>query len=597
MSDDDKEPQGPFNPFIRFKNHVNSRIGTGVSVLTGANEDANRPAGDTQDNGPVQNAGSSSPCPAGSPSPWGPKRRSPTVEYWDDWCHVDPYSPHNLQHLPQPTPKDLPPGADPADFGYPEAFEDLMSASNPFRGHLMDLGMRAGLKKTASGGPVKPETPSAWVRRLYGDALLPHPFAWEQPRLAGGIPRHWEAHTRSPFGTQHAPEPNHETTSDLAKEFLDTIREIDGIVGESFSKMEELMGQDMTNMMRNVQKFAENVTNPFAEERSEDHGPSSNQVKTDGDAKAASVGKEDQPATEEDLYEYIEAISAQADRFLKDFFGGRTGPARPPEERPARDSPPVSTTVEHNLFGGKTIRTCSEHVDMFGFIHSRTEVRRLNAQGETTDYDTRYSVHSGPRGPNRPPQQEYRSHADPPVSGLMTPQQYSVFLQGCSDEQLEGCRVATAEADESGLSAEHLGLKKRQMQLITEEQRRRADQNALLNNPRLQDYQRQLMLLEMQNQRRLAMARQNAAHPGSNEHSRQDNAGFFGTTGAQNKPEPAVGREQAQDYERQLWLLEEQSRRRLERAREETAEAEARPPPPEKPQGSTNSERSGWFWR
>ncbi|POS77167.1 hypothetical protein DHEL01_v204433 [Diaporthe helianthi] len=539
MSDDDKQPQGPFNPFIRFKNHVNSRIGTGVSVLTGgANDDSNKqPAGDTQHGGPVQATGWSSPCTGGNQSPAGPKRQSPIVEYWDDWCHVDPYSPHNLRHLPQPTPNDLPPGADPADFGYPEAFEDLLSASNPFRGHLMDLGMRAGLKRTASGGPVKPETPSAWVRRLYGDALLPHPLIWEQPRLAGGFSRHWEAHAPGPARPHHTPEQDHDPTSDIAKEFLNTIRRIDNIVGESFSKIEELMGQDVADMMRRAQKFAENAMKVFSEERSDNHKPSSSShTKPQGLANSASVSEEDQPATELDLFEFIQSASAKADKFLEEFLTSRTGHASQPPERASRDNPPVSETVEHDPSGGKTIRTSSEHVDMFGFIHSRTEVRRLDAKGETIDYDTRYSVRSGPRG-DRAPQQEYRPPSDAPISVPMMPEQYRAFIGKSSDEQLEAFRVATAEADESGLDPENLKLKNQQMQLIQQEQQARANSKAQPISHSLQDYQHQLMLLEQQNKQRLII-----------------------------------------------------------KAKQE-AEAKARSHP-EKPQGGTDSERSsGWFWR
>ncbi|KAH8781405.1 hypothetical protein F5883DRAFT_638240 [Diaporthe sp. PMI_573] len=548
MSDADKEPQGPFNPFIRFKNHVNARIGTGVSVFTGTNDDRDKPAvaGDTQYHDSTHTAGSL-------------KQQSPMINYWDDWCYVDPYSPHNLRHLPQPTPMDLPLGVDPADFGFPEAFEDLMSASNPFRGQLMDLGMRAGLKRTAAGGPVKPETPSAWVRRLYGDALLPPPFIWEQPRLAGGFP-----------------------------------------------SMEEVMGQDVAEMMRSVQKFAKDSMEALSGVRSEDNESGSRNVRANGDARHASAGEEDQPATEEDLYEMIQSASASPDKSLDDFMKAKARQALPPAEHPARDNPPVSETVEHDPSGGKTIRTSSEHVDMFGFIHSRTEVRRLNAKGETVDYDTRYSVRSGPQG-DRPPQQEYRPRSDAPVSVLMTPEQYAAFIGKSSDEQLEAFRATTAAADESGLDPENLALKKQQMQLILQEQRRRTEsrnprantalwqyeqelilqdqrRRAELRDPRpgnshLEDYQRQLMLLEEQNRKRLAMIQPFAP---------ADEAASGGET--------ATGGEEhkSQRYQEGLERLEEQGRERVKRAREEAAAAR---PPSDKPQGSTDSERSGWFWR
>ncbi|KAK7717389.1 hypothetical protein SLS64_002880 [Diaporthe eres] len=668
---DDNEPQGPSNPFIRFKNHVNARIGTGVSVFTGTTDDRDRPLGNNQasnldgqtstdHNGPAHTA-ASSPWPNRNQSPGSCRRQSSVVNYWDDWCHVDPYSPHNLRHLPQPTPKDLPSGADPADFGFPEAFEDLMSASNPFRGHLMDLGMRAGLKRSAAGKLVQPETPSAWVRRLYGDALLPPPFIWEQPRLAGGIPRPrpWAAQGEQPgVETVHRAQHGNEDIGDVARAYLEFMRQIDGNIDESFSKFEEIVGRDMAEMMRKGQKFAERAMKILAGERSEDHDAGSSHAKTQGGARPASASEEDQPVTEEDWYELIESASAKEDRFLDDFAKARARRAPPPAERTTRDTPPAKETVEYNPSGGKTIRTSSEHVDMFGFIHSRTEVRRLNAKGETVDYDTRYSVRSSDddsRG-DRARQEEYRPRVDAPVSVLTTPEQYTEFIGKSSDEQLESFRVSTAEADEAALSPENLALKNHQMQLILQEQQRRArsrngtataeevpratsggaarggsnhalqdyqmqlmlleQQNKarLLLRPRAeaevneatsskqQDSQMQLMLLEQQNKERLMRARGQAA-PSSGERTLQDYQAEMRRLEEQGKESLRRAREEAgpgggeptlQDYEANMRRLEEQGKESLRRAREA---AEAKPTSDKSQEVVKTEPSSGWFWR
>lgn len=599
---DDNEPQGPSNPFVRFKNHVNARIGTGVSVFTGTTDDRDRPLGNTQASnvdgqkstdhlGPAHTA-ASSPWPSRNQSPGSCRRQSGVVNYWDDWCHVDPYSPHNLQHLPQPTPKDLPSGADPADFGFAEAFEDLMSASNPFRGHLMDLGMRAGLKKSAAGKLVQPETPSAWVRRLYGDALLPPPFIWEQPRLAGGIPRPWAAHGEQPAveTVQRAQHGNDEIGA-IARAYLELMRQIDGSVDESFSKFEEIVGRDMAEMMRKGQKFAEKAMGILAGEHTEDHDAGS-QAETHGGVKPASAGEEDQPVTEEDLYEMIQSASAGEDKFFNDFAKIRAKPAPPPAERTTRETPPTKETVEYDPSGGKTIRTSSEHVDMFGFIHSRTEVRRLNAKGETVDYDTRYSVRSSDddsrAGCAR--REEYRPRVDAPVSVLMTPEQYAAFIGKSSDEQLESFRISTAEADETTLDPENLALRKHQMQLILQEQQRRASSRnepstaeevpransgaAAQGRPNhaLQDYQMQLMLLEEQNKRRLRLRAE------AEEASQEDHQMQLKLLEEQNKRRlrlraeaDEASRSKQENYQMQLMLLEQQNKERLMRAREQEA--------------------------
>lgn len=662
---DDNEPQGPSNPFIRFKNHVNARIGTGVSVFTGTTDDRDRPLGNAQasnldgqnstdHHGPAHTA-ASSPWPNRNQSPGSCGRRSSVVNYWDDWCHVDPYSPHNLQHLPKPTPKDLPSGADPADFGFPEAFEDLMCASNPFRGHLMDLGMRAGLKKSAAGKLVQPETPSAWVRRLYGDALLPPPFIWEQPRLVGVVPRPWAAQGEQPaVETVHRAQHGNDPIGDVARAYLEFMRQMDGRVDESFSRFEEIVGRDMAEMMRKGQKLAEKAMGILAGERSEDHDAGSSQTETHGGAKPASASEEDQPVTEEELFEMIHSASAGEDKFFNDFAKIRARHAPPPAERATRETPPAKETVEHDPSGGKTIRTSSEHVDLFGFIHSRTEVRRLNAKGETVDYDTRYSVRSsndGPRG-DRARQEEYRPRVDAPISVLMTPEQYTAFIGKTSDEQLESFRVSTAEADEAGLDPENLALKNRQMQLILQEQQRRArskDEPATAEevprannawaarggpNHALQDYQTQLRLLEEQNKTRLRlraeaeeaasskhnnyqiqlrlleqqnkerlMRARGEAAPGGEEQALQHYQAEFMRLEQQNKERlmrargeaaPGGGERTLQDHEADMRRLEEQGKDRLRRARQE-AEAE---PASDKPQEGTKTEpSSGWFWR
>lgn len=611
---DDNEPQGPSNnPFIRFKNHVNARIGTGVSVFTRTTDDRDTPLSSTQPSSldrqdPVDHR---DPARTAASSPWPNRNQSPGsisgLNFWDDWCHVDPYSPHNLQHLPQPTPKDLPSGADPADFGYPEAFEDLMTASNPFRGHLMDLGMRAGLKRSTEGKLVQPETPSAWVRRLYGDALLPPPFIWEQPRLAGGIPRPWAAQGEQQAGglphawgqveTAHRSQHGNADISEVARAYLEVMRQINGSI-ESFSKFEEMVGRDVAEIMRTVQQVAEEAMGLFPGERSQNHNADSGDVKTHGGEKPASVSEEDQPNTEEDLFEMIESASAEADKFFSNFDFGRTRArqAPTPAERTARDTPPVKETVEHDPSGGKTIRTSSEHVDMFGFIHSRTEVRRLNAKGETVDYDTRYSVRSSADGSlgDRARQEEYRPRPNASVSVLMTPEQYTEYIGKSSGKQLEAFRLPTAEAGQAAKEAENLARKTYQMQQMYQRQAAtrmaeaaREEASGMNSgwatrgggNQALQDYQMQLMLLEEQNKRRLRAAREaEEGAPGSG-----DDAALGG------------GEHNPQDYEAGLKILEEQGKERVMRAREEE-EAEARPAP-EKSQENANSERSGWFWR
>lgn len=620
---DDNEPQGPSNPFIKFKNHVNARIGTGVSVFTGTTDDHDKPQSDTKpstldrrdraDHHVPTHTATSWPWPDRNQSPGSCRRaQSSVINFWDDWCRVDPYSPHNLQHLPQPTPKDLPSGADSADFGYPEAFEDLMTASSPFggHGHLMDLAQRAALKRSADGKLVHPETPCAWVRRLYGDALLPPPFLWEQPGLAGGILSPWVAqreqaagglpHTWEAFETARRAGHGNDDIDNVARAYLEMMRHIEGGV-ESFSKFEEMVGRDLAGMMQRGREVAEKTLEVFSGQRSENHNAdSSSDSETHGGPKPAPTSEENQPNTEEDLFEMIESVSAEAGKFLSNFGFGKITPgqAPTPAERPARDSPPVKETVEYDRFGGKTIRTCTEHVDMFGFIHSKTEVRRLNEKGETVGYDTRYSVRSSDSDSRRDHahQEEYKPRHDAPVSVSTTPDQHSAVMGIFSDEQLEAFR--TAGADEASLDPETLALKNHQMQLVLLEQQRRArlrNENAIAEEARrassggaargvvnhaFQDYQMQLMLLEEQNKRRFRAARAAAE---ADDATSADHAA------------PGGGEQRLRDYQLDLMRLEEENKETLRRAKDEQ---EAARPVSDKPQRGTKPESwSGWFWK
>ncbi|KAJ0116509.1 hypothetical protein J7T55_007489 [Diaporthe amygdali] len=634
---DDSEPQGPSNPFIRFKNHVNANISTGVSVLTGNTGERDKSLGNNQqrtrnqqdpaDHEGPDHAAASSPCLARN-QPLGEPRKQPgEIEYWNDWCLVDPYSPHNLTQIPQPTPKDLPSDVDPAGFGFHEAFEDLMSASSPSRGHLMDLRERAGLKKTVLGRLVEGEPPSAWVRRLHGDGMLPPPFFWEHPGpLAGmrglrgvwGVPQARELYeARRAFEQESRAE--HGDGADGAQSFMDFIRGFeDGTAGESFSRLEEALGRDAAEMILKAHEFAGHALRAFIGDGFGDHASDNSHAKSHDSAEPTSASERDQPATEEDLFQMIHSASSEVDKIANAFANTMIGEAPPPAERTRREMVPASETVEYDAFGGKTVRTTSEHVDLFGYIHSKTETRRLNAWGETVEQDTRYSVRSTADAPQGGCVRQEADRVRPsggPFSVLMTPEQYSAFIANSSDDQLEAFRVSTAITAEAGSDLENLALTHHQLRLIAQEQlnrrrrRRRNESAAEEEAPRpspdnndkaaqsaskqpLQYYQRQLQFLEEQNKKALFGTRAEA-----DEAAKSILAAF-----SSEKPLP--------EYEAGLKLIE-QGRERMRKAREEQDwktlrqvrepvasenEAPAKSEPQE-PQKNTTSERSGWFWR
>lgn len=110
----------------------------------------------------------------------------------ESWARHSPYSPFNLQHLPQPIPRDISQTQGHNDFTFRDAFEDLMTVSS---GRPLPRGTDLLATKLhvdfmfANGMPV-----SNWVRMLSVRGLWSPYFSqhqklqlWEQGSLGGEI--------------------------------------------------------------------------------------------------------------------------------------------------------------------------------------------------------------------------------------------------------------------------------------------------------------------------------------------------------------------------------------------------------------------------
>lgn len=433
MHDDDDQPQSSKNPFIRFKNHVNARIGAGISAFAGANTHRDDTATTPQSEDPYGRPFNSRSCDSEhiDPSCRGRKmhpfdrttrRREPTegFQYWDKWAQLDPYSPYNLRHLPQPIPNDLPRDVDAGHFGYHEAFEDLMTVSGVENGPLMDLRGRADLKKTILKTFASGEPPLVWVRRLHGRGLLPPPFIWENATFLDEVRAHSEQAVEQEQ-EQHRPasmrewlderRKTMEHTGDMERKHAEDIETLRGLAAMMLKELDG-KGMNWDDMMTRLDKditfnFAEMIRKADQAVKGLERGiekyarelsSRSVQTRTPSDAKPASDDQHGQPDTEQDLFSMISSAVAEADRSFNSFAKSVTEVASPPAdwraERGRTEKLPGGETVEYDSFGGKTVTTTSEHTDTFGNVHSQTEVRRLNADGEEVGRQTHYSVHS-----------------------------------------------------------------------------------------------------------------------------------------------------------------------------------------------------------
>ncbi|ROV98914.1 hypothetical protein VSDG_03785 [Cytospora chrysosperma] len=422
MSGDDDQPHTPRNPFIRFKNHVNTRIGAGISLITRSNTQRD----DIATTAPPQPGDSyGRPCEM-PPFDRARRRREPTegFRYWDKWAQLDPYSPYNLRHLPQPIPNDLPRDVDAGHFGFHEAFEDLMAVSGLDNGSMMDLRGRADLKKSILKTFASGEPPLVWVRRLHGNGLLPPPFIWESSRFLAEVRGQSEQVLEQGQQTeqqQHRPASMWEwfderrkmieSPEEMERKCADDVEALKGLAGKMMKDFEE-MGMSWDDMMEKLDKdITFNPAEMFRKaeqtlralekeiERYADELASGNvQTRTPDEAKPASDDQQEQPGTEQDLFSMIRSAVAGADRSLNNFAKSITDMASPPAdwqaERGRSEKHPAGETVEYDSFGGKTVTTTSEHTDTFGNVHSQTEVRRINADGVEVGRQTHYSVHS-----------------------------------------------------------------------------------------------------------------------------------------------------------------------------------------------------------
>ncbi|KAF6805167.1 hypothetical protein CSOJ01_09667 [Colletotrichum sojae] len=160
---------------------------------------------------------------------------------WISFLVESPYSPLMLRNMPQPTPKDLPAGADSSLFGFEDAFEDLLMITSG-QG-LPDINERLRVKKEWRESFPSGLPPILWLHQLTRQGL------WDgwAPRpdfLEGAISERWQRwlreqddpfHERRPF-----PSPTPPGSGDLEKTAIDAAqREAQSSPEEAHQETEE----------------------------------------------------------------------------------------------------------------------------------------------------------------------------------------------------------------------------------------------------------------------------------------------------------------------------------------------------------------------
>lgn len=431
MSGDDSQPSK--NPFVRFKNHVDSRIGSGISLVTGKSTTGN-------------SATETSSIPAGAANTMDPAihfgHRSPTMHYWKEWSYDSLYSPWNLRHLRQPTPNGLPTGTDPALFGFQDALEDLLAASAGRS--LMDLNKQAGYKRDLIDTFGYSEPPVLWIDRMSRNGLLPTPLLPSHKFRCGTVDDGHQNHHHGPDSMQQWLE---ERRQQKTSESTDAWQPLENGKEEELRRQEETIMRKFKQLEPNLKelvestggnwddlkKFASNLGSfgdfgslrvemarradqeareweKLFDKRFTESVSGNDHTKTLEEARGRSFtnAQEEQPATEGDLFDFVWSTVAEADRSFSNFTKAIMETSNKIDKEANTSCPAISSTstrmepkegeiVQYNESGGKTIVSNSEHVDIFGFVHQKTEVRKLDADGKEISRETQYHIRSAPQ--------------------------------------------------------------------------------------------------------------------------------------------------------------------------------------------------------
>lgn len=373
-----------------------------------------------------------------------PSPMAVTTQYWNEWAQLSPYSPYNLRHLPQPTPSDLPAdaAADASLFGFEDAFEDLLAATSLQPQPLADLREQVAYKRQTRATFPGGEPPILWVNRLHNRGLLRVPLlapghhprqgpwadngAHENSAVLQGI-REWQRQQDDMMDLEELQRHRAEVRERLKQMRDDLVSRINREYAFNPTELNRRFEQK-------VKEFEKAFDDEFTREKTEERGPNYHPWGTwhwakgtekpqdqsnpdeedswfenflsqmDGSSAKASAkvaiesSRKDQqhegqqPDTEEDLFSLIESAFAQADTSIKSFFNAFTDDARAGPARTNEPQPQPVEVAERNEFGGKTIRTTTDHVDMFGLVHQKTEVKKLDARGNTVSSESKYSV-------------------------------------------------------------------------------------------------------------------------------------------------------------------------------------------------------------
>lgn len=390
------------NPFVKFKRHVDNHIGATwngiVSLSSSATHEFDVPKrSETSAEKPLQREQSLT-VPQQSqlsnqPTPQPQKMDWRSLDWrqgglWHHFAAHSPYSPLNLQHLPQPVPQGVPEGVDPYTFTFEDAFEDLLADASGQK--MIDLRRRSEMRDLINQMFPRGEPSFFWLRRLHAQGLLQNSgyfgreespvYEWQRPRTA----EEWVEKRRQAV---------QDTWQERENSSAETVEDKAEDKGEKFS-WKDWLDKDIVINPNDMIRRADRAIKNFAK-AIDDMGKSEPAQPSEKPVNEAETTEDKGPETEGDLFSTVSSAIAEADKSLSTFMKSFSNSSfKSNFSTSFSKSESFHNGEDENEDEGKTVQNVEEHVDMFGNLHTKTEIKRLNARGEEIGREVHYAVRS-----------------------------------------------------------------------------------------------------------------------------------------------------------------------------------------------------------
>lgn len=343
-----KDSETPSNVFVRFKQHVDSNIASGLNTVF-PHQGPRRYISETESPSISSLERTSHKSAQSKPNMSSPNEDKESGLNAIDVLSISSssYNPQSLRNLPQPVPKDLPSHLDPSVFTFQDAFEDLLEVSQGKP--LPTITARHEQSKLLRQMFPSGEPTWFWLRRLESQGLMP-------PART----------TRPIFSMQPDWEQFHRELRQKTDQVWRAVRdEMDGLATREF--------------------FPEN----------------NNAASSDKPVNAKGQEKRDGPDNFDEFYDSLKSTFSEGQRtwdtFRKLVTDNSGADANTAENAPTgkkvrtRQSAPITAGGGDENRNNQT-ETREEYVDRWGYLHSKVKRTTVDSDGNEIGTETHLNI-------------------------------------------------------------------------------------------------------------------------------------------------------------------------------------------------------------